>query len=195
MRVWIASVLAALFLWGCNAETEPEQTENSASRPSQRVPLLTLTALEKLAIDQFDELGRKEQEAKIMQGAAEKAMANYLLDPDSAKYSSLRLGRAGAVCGKVNAKNRFGAYVGFKDFVLSKDRVTLYVSDSNDGLGSQLSGSFAEAYANACGSESERKLVHSLIEDASASREDDLRMDTNMTMDPVYEAEDPFADE
>lgn len=43
-----------------------------------------------------------------------------LNDPESARYKSTYLvRRTGAVCGRVNSKNRMGGYDGFKGFVVS----------------------------------------------------------------------------
>jgi hypothetical protein len=43
------------------------------------------------------------------------AIRNLLLDPASAQFRTLHSG-PNLVCGKVNAKNRMGGYVGFRDF-------------------------------------------------------------------------------
>lgn len=57
-----------------------------------------------------------------------KKMAEKLLDPFSAQFLELSefpaLGTT-MTCGKVNAKNSFGAYVGFKKFVISGDLVVI----------------------------------------------------------------------
>ena len=82
-------------------------------------------------------------------------MEAYLFDPFTARFRGLRTGRGGALCGEVNAKNRMGAYVGFKDFVIGRDRSTVYLSSYNDGVESQMYGSFAEAYVNACATKAE----------------------------------------
>jgi hypothetical protein len=45
-------------------------------------------------------------------------------DPDAAQFRSLRVVRVGderALCGEVNGKNRFGAYVGFTRFAVVPD--------------------------------------------------------------------------
>ena len=49
-------------------------------------------------------------------GSATTAVKAQLFDADSAKFRSLYVSPAGVVCGEVNAKNRFGAYVGFRMF-------------------------------------------------------------------------------
>lgn len=48
---------------------------------------------------------------------AERAIAEQLRDPDSAKYKYRGAGGL-FVCGEVNAKNSFGAYSGFQTFIV-----------------------------------------------------------------------------
>ena len=47
---------------------------------------------------------------------AKNVVADQLIDPDSAKFRNLEIMNSGHVCGEVNGKNTFGAYVGFKWF-------------------------------------------------------------------------------
>jgi len=49
-------------------------------------------------------------------GSATTAVKSQLFDADSARFRSLYISSSGVVCGEVNAKNRFGAYVGFRMF-------------------------------------------------------------------------------
>lgn len=50
---------------------------------------------------------------------AQASIEERLNDPDSARYKSLvQVHRTGAVCGRVNSKNRMGGYDGFKSFVV-----------------------------------------------------------------------------
>ena len=132
----------------------PDPVQNVA----EPVRAVAITALEEKAKSVFDKRREEAQQAAAMTSSVAKAMEVYLFDPASAQYRQLRTGRGGAVCGKYNAKNRYGAYVGFKDFVLSKDKETLYFSSHNDGVRSEWYGSFAEAYVNACANEKERKF-------------------------------------
>lgn len=47
------------------------------------------------------------------------AIEERLTDPESARYKSLtQVRRTGAVCGRVNSKNRMGGYDGFKYFTV-----------------------------------------------------------------------------
>jgi hypothetical protein len=52
---------------------------------------------------------------------AKKAVAAELLDGESARFRNVRLEppfNGMAVCGEVNGKNRYGAYVGFNRFIV-----------------------------------------------------------------------------
>jgi len=42
-----------------------------------------------------------------------------LNDPESAQFRNVRIHEFGSVCGEVNARNRFGGYVGFRYFEVS----------------------------------------------------------------------------
>lgn len=55
-------------------------------------------------------------------------IANGLKDPDSAKFRDVTLrpfAKGHVVCGQVNAKNSYGAYVGFVPFVAGVSAVTI----------------------------------------------------------------------
>ncbi|HEX8525930.1 hypothetical protein [Allosphingosinicella sp.] len=93
-----------------------------------------------------------ERQTRDLEDRAKRALESYLFDPFSMRVRSVRAGRNGAICGQVNAKNRMGAYVGFKDFVVSRDRQRIWMSSYNNGLAYDLFSDFAEAYANACAS-------------------------------------------
>lgn len=56
--------------------------------------------------------------------AAKKLVADGLRDPASAQFRDVRM-NGEAVCGEVNGKNGFGAYAGFRHFVVSDRTVTL----------------------------------------------------------------------
>lgn len=59
---------------------------------------------------------------------------NYLKDPDSAKFRELRIVNNGkALCGFVNAKNSFGGYVGFNNFVSDDEGVYMETNTSRSG--------------------------------------------------------------
>lgn len=48
---------------------------------------------------------------------AQRSVAAKLKDPGSAQFTDVRVSELGAVCGKVNGKNAFGAYAGAARFV------------------------------------------------------------------------------
>lgn len=48
---------------------------------------------------------------------AQKDVAAKMKDPSSAQFSDVRISETGAVCGKVNGKNSFGAYSGATSFL------------------------------------------------------------------------------
>ena len=50
---------------------------------------------------------------------------NRLFDAQSARFRNLVLDPNGGICGEVNAKNRYGAYVGFDPFFITEDTVHL----------------------------------------------------------------------
>lgn len=64
------------------------------------------------------------RDARLIAGA-DKAVANHLADPDSAKFSDEFVALSGqdvvAVCGLVNAKNRSGGYNGRRPFYVKVD--------------------------------------------------------------------------
>lgn len=48
---------------------------------------------------------------------AKKDVSAKLKDPSSAQFSNVRISETGAVCGKVNGKNSYGAYSGASSFL------------------------------------------------------------------------------
>lgn len=52
--------------------------------------------------------------------AAKESVRSKLFDPDSAQFRNVRI-VDGTVCGEVNGKNRYGAYVGFTPFYYVPD--------------------------------------------------------------------------
>jgi hypothetical protein len=56
---------------------------------------------------------------------ARERVKEMLKDPDSAKFRTEFVGKDGAVCGFVNAKNSYGGYSGFERYVVSADSVLL----------------------------------------------------------------------
>jgi hypothetical protein len=44
-------------------------------------------------------------------------LVDLLKDPSSAQFRNERIGKTGALCGEVNAKNSMGGYIGFRKYV------------------------------------------------------------------------------
>lgn len=73
---------------------------------------------------------------------AKKVIESGLYDPDSAQFRNMGIGEH-FVCGEVNAKNRFGAFVGFKAFaVYPSGRVILDGDDGPEGFTQRISIAF-----------------------------------------------------
>jgi hypothetical protein len=56
---------------------------------------------------------------------ARERVKEALKDPDSAKFRTEFVGKDGAVCGFVNAKNSYGGYGGFERYIVTSDAVSL----------------------------------------------------------------------
>ena len=116
------------------AETPQKQVqEPEAPKPKHGRPM---TAAEKKA-QQEKWFGAE------MIVAAERAVRAELKDPDAAQFRDVRAnyteGFGVVACGRVNAKNEFGGYTGFRRFVSSGKSVILEGRDN-----------VADAWAGAC---------------------------------------------
>lgn len=166
-----ASFLVPVFLLtsACgNRDTLAEKTANS-----QKAPRLHLS-LTPAQIEIQRKVSRAHADDFALKSANDlmkRAMARVLFDPGSATYLDVRLGRNGAACGKLNAKNRYGAYVGFKDFVVEKSGNVL-VSSYNDGIESETYSSFATAYRALCATKEEEARYAARTAPSSSTFED-----------------------
>lgn len=70
--------------------------------------------------------------------AAKKLVAHSLRDPASAQFRDV-VEHGGAVCGEVNGKNGFGAYAGFKHFIVVDDQVTVELDLPSEALSPGIS--------------------------------------------------------
>jgi hypothetical protein len=182
--------LATLLLLSACGQSSSDGESQKARRSLQNQAPLHLTALELTAHTSLRKRIKDSQETEALEAKVNKAMQDYLIDPFSARYSKLRSGRSGAVCGQVNAKNRLGAYVGSKDFVLGKDGKTIYMSQRSDGIQVELYSSFAEAYLSACASKGEANLHEALTHPGEPV---DLEMPAEYAA-PAEETEDELLD-
>ncbi len=75
---------------------------------------------------------------------AQKMVADQMLDPGSATFREVRVVK-GAVCGFVNAKNRYGAYVGYTMFAVEDTGAILIQPTTSPDT--SISGTLGEKYA------------------------------------------------
>lgn len=62
---------------------------------------------------------------------AQKIAADGLKDPAATQFRNVKKGSPGFVCGELNGKNSYGAYVGFKRFYVDTARVAHIEDDSS----------------------------------------------------------------
>ncbi|WP_177424265.1 hypothetical protein [Pseudomonas sp. MYb185] len=145
----------ALFAWATSFIPEPgergasvasetevrqaEEVKGSEKAGSEPVTPPAPTAPLK-APKQEREASTSLQEIKINRLAREK-IKGIIKDPNSAQFRNQRGG-----CGEVNAKNSFGAYVGFKRFMVSGGDMVFI-----DGDPDLAAGAFDEAWSMLCG--------------------------------------------
>ena len=103
---------------------------------SKSLGLSTILAASACAVSGCDKIpGTDAYKIKIAQEVA----ARDLIDPSSAQFRDLKV-RKDIVCGEINAKNRMGAYVGFKRFFADSKAKTASIDpgfDFNDLLSAQ----------------------------------------------------------
>lgn len=150
MRATWISVAAATLLAGCVAPpagsyvSPLEQANNRLREASMRqVALLSRQTMDFLAA------GKSDDDA-ITQ--AQKKLGDSLKDPGAAQFKNVRMtpyldGKV--ICGEVNGKNSYGAYVGFKPFVASPIDSTLLSTGSRYKSTDDLANAGLRA---ACGS-------------------------------------------
>ncbi|MEY0338967.1 hypothetical protein AB7V82_20600 [Providencia stuartii] len=72
----------------------------------------------RVAREEYKDNERKARIEEMNQvSIGEKRLKNSLKDPSSADIRNSRLGKSGVTCGEVNAKNSFGAFTGYKNFI------------------------------------------------------------------------------
>lgn len=76
---------------------------------------------------------------------AQEAVAAELIDGESARFRNVKKHAVAGVCGEVNAKNRLGAYTGFKRFIVfgePGDTAKVFIDDAI-GPNPEISMSFS----------------------------------------------------
>lgn len=79
------------------------------------------------------------------------SVRNELFDPGSAQVRALRYTDQRCVCGEINGKNRYGAYVGFKRFYACHYSRGIEPPEAfEDNQRTEESVEFERAYSKAC---------------------------------------------
>lgn len=82
------------------------------------LPVLLAAAFHKPRDPEADARRKAEQEEIWTIAKAVVQLRHHVKDPDSLKTRYERVAAPGVVCGEFNAKNSFGAYVGYQGFVV-----------------------------------------------------------------------------
>ena len=136
---------------------------------------------------------------------AENFVRERLKDPESANFRDLVVRQfkgKDAVCGQVNAKNGFGAYVGFQKFVyIEAPWKDVFYIPSPPPSSTETWDTYAQAYATVCLNMSEQEYQKMATDAARARAEinklklayDDAEMRASALVDN-YEAQDEATD-
>jgi hypothetical protein len=85
--------------------------------------LLALTACGKTAEQ------KQHEEATALTTLGEKYVREKVLEPAQAQFRNQFIGKGGAPCGEVNAKDAFGGYIGFQRYISVARDLTLLAQD------------------------------------------------------------------
>lgn len=73
---------------------------------------------------------QKQQEAAAkLTSLGEKYVKEKIMEPSSAQFRNQFIGKQGAPCGEVNAKDAFGAYIGFQRYIAVARDLTVLAQD------------------------------------------------------------------
>jgi hypothetical protein len=75
------------------------------------------------------EAQHQQESAATMTSLGEKYVREKILEPSSAQFRNQFIGKKGAPCGEVNAKDAFGAYIGFQRYISVARDLTLLAQD------------------------------------------------------------------
>jgi len=98
------------------------------------------------------------QQAAQNQEKAAQALAAILADPKSARYSEVRAGAAGAVCGRIDAKQPDGGAAGPRPFVVTPEGVAV-ISPAPQVMFDDPDDMFPDFYIRWCASPEELKRI------------------------------------
>ena len=72
---------------------------------------------------------KKQREASAVIAMGEKYVREKIREPASAQFRNQFIGKGGAPCGEVNAKDAFGTYIGFQRYISVARELTLLAQD------------------------------------------------------------------
>ena len=75
------------------------------------------------------EVQKRREEAATLTRLGEKYVREKVLEPASAQFRNQFIGKGGAPCGEVNAKDAFGGYIGYQRYISVARDLTLLAQD------------------------------------------------------------------
>ena len=72
---------------------------------------------------------KQREEAATLTSLGEKYVKEKILSPGEARFRNQFIGKGGAPCGEVNAKDAFGAYIGYQRYISVARDLTLLSQD------------------------------------------------------------------
>jgi len=72
---------------------------------------------------------KKHKEAAALIAMGEKYVKEKIREPASAQFRNQFIGKGGAPCGEVNAKDAFGAYLGYQRYISVARELTMLAQD------------------------------------------------------------------
>jgi hypothetical protein len=72
---------------------------------------------------------KQREEVATLTSLGEKYVREKVLEPNQAQFRNQFVGKGGAPCGEVNAKDAFGSYIGFQRYISVARDLTLLAQD------------------------------------------------------------------
>jgi hypothetical protein len=90
---------------------------------------ITMAALLALAACGESAEQKQREEALTLTTLGEKYVREKVLEPTQAQFRNQFIGKGGAPCGEVNAKDAFGSYIGYQRYISVARDLTLLAQD------------------------------------------------------------------
>lgn len=72
---------------------------------------------------------KQKEDAATLTTLGEKYVKEKILEPNQAQFRNQFIGKGGAPCGEVNAKDAFGGYIGFQRYISVARELTMLAQD------------------------------------------------------------------